>query len=102
MPNQGLLAIAFFEASAFLILLVLFSLLGRDLSARFFRLWFAGWALLTGYGATQVLYILRGGTLARVTLHEFYSAATCVFFVAVLVYTGRTGRHAHLRLLVSL
>jgi hypothetical protein len=59
MANQGLLALAFFEATAFLILLVLYLLLYHDLPARFFRLWLVGWALFTCSGVEQILYTLR-------------------------------------------
>ena len=45
--NQGLLAIAFFEVTALIVLLVLFFLLRRDHSSGYFRLWLGGWAFLT-------------------------------------------------------
>ena len=45
--NQGLLAIAFFEATAFIVLLVLFLLLRRDHPATYFKLWLTGWTCLT-------------------------------------------------------
>lgn len=44
---QGLSAVAFFEATAFIILLVLFVLLRKDHPTRFLNLWLAGWSLLT-------------------------------------------------------
>ena len=47
MPNQGLLAITFFEAISFSILLVLYFLLDRGRPARFFRFWIAGWVAQT-------------------------------------------------------
>lgn len=47
LENQGLLAIAFFEATAYFILLVLFLLLRRDQGTRPFNLWLAGWLCLT-------------------------------------------------------
>jgi len=46
--NQGLPAIAFFEATACVVLLVLFALLKRDHRASYFRLWLTGWLMLTG------------------------------------------------------
>jgi PAS domain S-box-containing protein len=45
--NQGLLAIAFFEVTAFIVLLVLFLLLRRDHPDGYFRLWLMGWISLT-------------------------------------------------------
>ena len=95
MPTPGLLAIAFFEASALLILLVLYFLLYRDLPARFFRLWLIGWTIFTtGYGTAQIVYILRGDPIERVLLLECYGAAIILFLAAVLEYTGR-GRWVH-------
>src|SRR5712692_10815983 len=89
MTNQGLLAIAFFEATAFLILLVLFLLLYRDLPGRFLRFWLVGWALMTTYGAAQLLYISRGGLVERLLMLECYVSAITVFLASVLVYTRR-------------
>jgi two-component system NtrC family sensor kinase len=47
LENQGLSAIAFFEATAFLILLVLFVLLRKDHPTRFLATWITGWSLIT-------------------------------------------------------
>jgi PAS domain S-box-containing protein len=47
LETQGLTAVAFFEATAFIILLVLFVLLRRDHPSRYLNLWTAAWALLT-------------------------------------------------------
>jgi len=53
--TQGLSAVAFFEATAFIILLVLFILLRRDHPARFLNLWTAGWAILTLKAGLELL-----------------------------------------------
>src|SRR5260370_2004681 len=45
--NQGPLAIAFFEVTALIVLLVLFLLLRRDHPDGYFRLWLTGWVALT-------------------------------------------------------
>ena len=92
MANQGLLAITLFEATAFLILLVLYALLHRDLPARFLRLWLLGWALFTAYGVARILYLLRGGALERLVMQECYFSALSVFLLSVLVYIGRSPR----------
>ena len=47
LENQGLSAIAFFEATAFLILLVLFILFRKDHPTRFLTIWVTGWSLIT-------------------------------------------------------
>ena len=60
--NQGLLAIAFFEVTALIVLLVLFFLLRREHSSGYFKVWLGGWACLTisgvddrsSYGQTTV------------------------------------------------
>ncbi len=96
MPTQGLLAIAFLEASALLILLVLYFLLYRDLTAHFFRLWLIGWTLFTGYGTAYIVYILHPNPIERLLLLECYSTAIAFFLAAVLEYTG------HRRLVHSL
>ncbi len=44
--NQGLSAIAFFEVTAFLILLVLFILFRKDHPTRFLTIWITGWSLM--------------------------------------------------------
>ena len=46
--NQGPLAIAFFEVTALIVLLVLFLLLRRDHADSYLRLWLLGWVSLTG------------------------------------------------------
>ena len=55
--NQGLLGIAFFEATAYLILLVLFLLYQRDNINKHFHLWLAGWFCFTlaAYGEVALL-----------------------------------------------
>src|SRR5256885_13245666 len=45
--NQGLSAVAFFEVTAFLILLVLFILLRKDHPTRFLAIWMTDWSLIT-------------------------------------------------------
>ena len=47
LETQGLMAVAFFEATAFIILLVLFVLLRRDHPSRYLNVWVAAWGLLT-------------------------------------------------------
>jgi PAS domain S-box-containing protein len=45
--TQGLLGLAFFEAIAFIILLVLFVLLRKDHDSGYFRVWIVGWICFT-------------------------------------------------------
>ncbi len=95
--NQGLLGIAFFEATAFFILLVLFFLLNRDLPARFFRLWTVGWAVLSVASGLEVLCLLSNNTNVRLLLVGSHMASILLFLAAVLEYTaGKVWRVAHL------
>ncbi|MCI0628254.1 MAG: PAS domain S-box protein, partial [Acidobacteria bacterium] len=92
MQNQGLFAIAFLQVAALLVLLVLYMLLYRDLPARFFRFWIAGWAVTTVSGAALVLGLFgvlpRGGMLAV----GLALAAPPLFLASVFDYTGRSSR----------
>jgi PAS domain S-box-containing protein len=47
LETQGLSAVAFFEATALIILMVLFVLLRKDHPSRYLNVWVAAWALLT-------------------------------------------------------
>jgi two-component system NtrC family sensor kinase len=57
LQNQGLLAIAFFEATAYVVLLVLFALLKRDHKSSYFRLWLTGWLALTGSAISKLFFL---------------------------------------------
>jgi hypothetical protein len=59
LENQGLLGIAFFEATAFIVLLVLFFLLRRDHPTGYFRLWLTGWFFLTFSSLCELGLVLR-------------------------------------------
>jgi two-component system NtrC family sensor kinase len=84
LENQGLLGIAFFEASALLILLVLFFLFVRDHHAGYFRFWLTGWCFFTFSSFSEVVLLIRplpGIHLIQVTSQ---AAALSLLFVAVL------------------
>ncbi len=59
LENQGLLGIAFFEASAFVILLVLFPLFRREQPGGYFRFWHAGWFCFTFSAVFEVIFLAR-------------------------------------------
>ena len=59
LENQGLLGIAFFEASAFIILLVLFSLFRRDQHGGYFRFWLVGWFCFTLSAVCEALFLAK-------------------------------------------
>ena len=84
LANQGLLGIAFFEATASIILLVLFLLFRRDHHADYFRFWLTGWCCLTFSSLCEVALLIRqlpGLYLASVLAQ---AAALLLFLVAVV------------------
>ncbi len=84
LANQGLLGIAFFEATASIILLVLFLLFRRDHHADYFRFWLTGWCCLTFSSLCEVALLigqLPGLYLASVLAQ---AAALLLFLVAVV------------------
>jgi PAS domain S-box-containing protein len=85
--NQGLLAITFFEATAFIVLLVLFLLLRRDHPASYFRLWLTGWACLTISSFIEAGLVLRQIPELRLAALATHVTALVVFLLAVMQYT---------------
>jgi two-component system NtrC family sensor kinase len=85
--NQGLLAIAFFEAPAFVVLLVLFFLLRRDHPASFFRSWLTGWTCLTISSLFELGLVLRETPELRMAALGAQASALVVFLLAVTQYT---------------
>jgi PAS domain S-box-containing protein len=84
LANQGLLGIAFFEATASMILLVLFLLFRRDHQAGYFRFWLAGWCCFTFSSLCELALLIRqlpGLNLASV-LAQF--AALVLFLMAAM------------------
>ena len=84
LANQGLLGIAFFEATASIILLVLFLLFRRDHHAGYFRFWLAGWCCFTFSSLCEVALLIRqlpGLNPASVLAQ---AAALLLFLVAVV------------------
>ena len=84
LQNQGMLGIAFFEATAVIILLVLFLLFRRDQQASYFRFWLGGWCCLTFSSLSEVAVLIRklpGLNLISVLAQ---AAALVLFLVAVV------------------
>jgi len=92
LENQGLLGIAFFEATAFIILLVLFFLLRRDHITNYFRLWMIGWLCFTLSSLCELALFSReipGLWLAAVIGN---AAALMLFAFSTLQLTTDSGR----------
>ena len=92
LANQGLLGIAFFEATAFIILLVLFLLFRRDHFIRYFRLWIAGWLCFTFCAFCEVALLSRNLSALWLTVVVGNLAAIFLFAASVVQLTAGPGR----------
>lgn len=85
--NQGLLGIAFFEATALIVLLVLFSLFQRDHITKYFRMWLAGWLCFTVASLTEVAMLSRDLPRLWPAVVIGRAAAMLLFSAAVVQFT---------------
>src|SRR6266700_4238033 len=92
MPNQGLLAITFFEAISFSLLLVLYFLVDRGRPARFFGFWIVGWIAHTLWAGLLMFSLSVPGNAGRVIAMECNLSGIVLFLAAVWEYTGRKVR----------
>src|SRR5258708_5231922 len=88
-PNQGLLAITFFEAISFAILLILYFLLDRGRPARFFGFWIAGWAAHTLWASLLMFSLNAPGNAGRLIALECNLSGIALFLASVWAYTCR-------------
>ena len=91
---QGLLGIAFFEATSLLVLLVLFLLLRRDHQESYFHFWLAGWVCLTASAFCEVASLAHYAAPLRLAGLLGHFAALMLFLLAVVqrvVGDGRKG-----------
>ena len=96
MQTQGLSAVAFFEATAFIILLVLSVLLRRDHPSRFLSTWVFGWALLTLKSGLELAESSWEPGKLRVACVVLLVAVHLIFLKAVVRYTyGARNSFAH-------
>jgi PAS domain S-box-containing protein len=85
--NQGLLGIAFFESTAFVILLALFLLFRRDQHAGYFRFWLAGWWCYTLSSLSEVALQVRPLPGIHLLVLTSQIAAQLLFLIFVLHFT---------------
>jgi two-component system NtrC family sensor kinase len=85
-PNAGLPGITMIEVLAVLLLLVLFWLLAKGSSARFLRIWMAGWAVYAVFAASQVMSSWQAEPANKMLALELSFSAAVLFFAAVLDY----------------
>jgi len=93
LENQGLLGIAFFEATAFIILLVLFLLFRKDDDSSYIRLWLTGWVCFTVSAFSEVAHLVRYVPAVRMLEILARVAALLLFaFSALQCRAGATRR----------
>src|ERR1700676_2407336 len=86
--NSVLLAIAFIEGSAALILLVIYSLLASTFPARYFRYWLTGWTFFVALEASKIVLLLRGTTGGLLVGYSWSLLMAAFFFAAALECAG--------------
>jgi len=82
--RQGLLGIAFFEATACIILLVLFLLFRRDHLSDYFRFWLGGWVCFTLSSLSELAFLVHPLAVFNLTILLAQSTALLLFLFAVL------------------
>jgi PAS domain S-box-containing protein len=79
--NPSFLAVAFMEGSAAFLLWVLYFLLLRNVPARFFRFWLAGWTVYVALEGLRTYSLVRGADWPNV-LFALSLTAVALFFAA--------------------
>ena len=92
LENQGLLGVAFFETSAFLILLVLFSIFRSDHQGGYFRFWLAGWSCLTFSALCEVALLARPLPGLNLLFLLSQAASLLLIFLAVMNFSAGSER----------
>ncbi len=93
--NQDLFGIAFFEATASIVLLVLFFLFRKDQHSDYFRSWLAGWAIFTLTAASEALLTIHNFPTLAVISNVARVAAALLFLICIVKLTTA---HARFRL----
>jgi PAS domain S-box-containing protein len=87
LETQGLTAVAFFEATAFIILLVLFVLLRRDHPNRYLNVWVLAWSLLTVKALLELAQLSVAGPELRLLRTLLLVVVHLAFLKAVVQYS---------------
>jgi len=88
LANQGPLSLAFFEATALILLLVLFFLLQRNAQSGNLRLWLVGWIFLTFSSLFEIGMLLRESPALRMAWLSAHTAALLLFLAAVMQFVA--------------
>ena len=92
LQNQDLLGLAFFEATASIVLLVLFLLFRKDHHSDYFRPWLAGWLVFTFTAICSALAAITPVPAFALLSIIGHVAASLLFLVAVQQYIKGTER----------
>ena len=92
LQNQGPLGIAFFQATAYIILLVLFLLFRRDHHAGYFRFWLAGWCCFTLSSLCEVTLLIQQLPQFNQIVIVGQAAALLLFLVSVMQFSAGADR----------
>ncbi len=86
--NSVLLAIAFVEGSAALILLVIYALLSSAVTALYFRYWLGGWAFFFVLESSKIAPLSRGITGGALVAYCCSLLMAAFFFAAAIECAG--------------
>ena len=92
LENQDLFGIAFFQATASIVLLVLFFLFRRDHRSEYFRSWLTGWFIFTLTSVSGVVLALTPVPALQAVFNVGHVAASLLFLVAIVKCTSGPAR----------
>jgi PAS domain S-box-containing protein len=92
LQNQDLLGLAFFQATASIVLLVLFILFRKDHHSDYFRPWLAGWLVFTVTAFCNALAVITPVPAVALLSIIGHVVASLLFLVAVQQYIKGTER----------
>ena len=90
LENQGLLAVAFFEVTAFVVLLVLLLVLRRDHSSTYFRMWLIGWMCFTVSSQLELALVVLENPGLRLAMLVARVTALLIFLSSVMQLVAST------------
>ncbi len=90
--SQDLFGIAFFEATACIILLVLFSLFRRDQHSDYFRTWLIGWVIFTVSAVSAAVLTFTDIPALNALVEVGRLCASILFLVSILQTATRNDR----------
>lgn len=98
--RQGLLALTATQLSGFLVFLILYQYLYKEVKPRFLRYWIFAWVLLTATTVTRLVAQLGEGSAQRAMIEALSFAALCYMLAAALEYE-RSGRSLYVAWLIG-